>query len=105
MSTKGNGSRRKYGKEFKLEVVNLALSGEKSQNRLAADVGISPHLLSRWIKEFKTAQAAAEAAFPGKGKLSPQDQRIRELEAKLRQTEMERDILKKATAYFAKLQQ
>ena len=96
--------RNKYSKEFKLETVQLALEGSKSQAQICRDLGLHPHMLSRWIKEFKAAQAKAEAAFPGHGKLSPSDQKIKELEEKLRQVTMERDILKKATAYFAKLQ-
>ena len=103
MATKSKVSRKKYTKDYKLEAVNAALTGEKSQAQLADDLGINPHQLSRWIKEYKAAKAVAEAAFPGKGKLSPQDQQIRDLEEELRQVKMERDILKKATAYFAKL--
>jgi transposase len=104
MSQKSKQSRQKYSKEFKLEAVKLALEGEKSQAEIARDLGIHPHMMCRWIKEYKAVQADAEAAFPGKGKLSPQDQRVKDLEEKLRQVTMERDILKKATAYFAKLQ-
>ena len=96
-------ARQKYSKDFKLEAVKLALEGKKSQAEISRDLGIHPHMMCRWIREFKAAEAVAEAAFPGKGKLSPADQRVKDLEEKLRQVTMERDILKKATAYFAKL--
>lgn len=43
-----------------------------------------------------------ENAFPGKGRLKPHEQRIKELDEKVKRLEMERDILKKATAYFAR---
>lgn len=95
--------RKNYTKEFKVEAIKLALEGKKSQAEICRDLGIHPQMMSRWIRDFKTAQASAEAAFPGKGKLSPQDQQIKDLEEELRQVKMERDILKKATAYFAKL--
>ena len=104
MGPKSKQARQKYSKEFKLEAVKLALEGEKSQAEVGRDLGVHPQMMSRWVKEFKTAEAAAKAAFPGKGKLSPQDQQIKDLEEELRQVKKERDILKKATAYFAKLQ-
>lgn len=96
-------TRRKYSKEFKLETINLVLEGGKSQAQICRDLGLSEQVLSRWMREYKAASARAEAAFPGKGKQSPTDQRIKDLEAQVRRLTMERDILKKATAYFAKL--
>jgi len=91
--------RRKYTKEFKVEAVKLALEGGVSQAQVAKNLGISPHLLSRWVIQF---QEDAVNAFPGKGRLKPEAQRVRDLEEELRRVRMERDILKKAMAYFAK---
>lgn len=96
-------SRQKHSKEFKLQAVELALSGETSQAQVARDLGINPVMLSRWVSEYNAAKAKAEEAFPGQGKLSPNEQKIKDLEAQLRRVTMERDILRKATAYFAKL--
>ncbi len=95
--------RRKHSKEFKVEAVQLALAGGKSQAQVARDLGINALMLSRWVAQYRAAQAKAEEAFPGHGKLGPTDQRIKDLEAQVRRLTMERDILRKATAYFAKL--
>lgn len=97
--------RRKYSKEFKLETINLVLEGGKSQAQICRDLGLSEQMLSRWMRAYKKTHADAEAAFPGKGKMSPTNQRIKDLESQVRRLTMERDILKKATAYFAKLQE
>ena len=98
-------SRRKYSKEFKLEAIKLVEEGGTSQAQVSRDLGLNEQVLSRWMREYKEAQAKAEAAFPGKGALSPSDQRVKDLESQVRRLTMERDILKKATAYFAKLQE
>lgn len=95
--------KRKYSKEFKLETVRMIEEDGQSQAQVSRDLGLHDQLVSRWVREYREAKAKAEAAFPGKGKLSPTDQKIRDLEAQLRRVTMERDILKKATAYFAKL--
>jgi len=52
---------------------------------------------------FRDALEEAEGeAFPGKGKLPPKEQRIRDLENQVKRLQMEKDILKKAAAFFAK---
>jgi transposase len=92
--------RRRYTKEFKLETVRLVVEQGRTQADVARDLGINSMVLSRWMREF---EQSAEQAFPGKGRLKPQDQRIKDLEEENRRLRMERDFLKKATAYFAKL--
>jgi transposase len=56
-------------------------------------------MLSRWINEF---QADESAAFRGNGKLTTEQEELRRLREENRRLKMERDILKKATAFFAK---
>jgi transposase len=92
--------KRKFTKEFKVEAVKLVVDGGMLQSDVSRDLGINPDVISRWVLEY---EANAEEAFPGKGRLKPQDKRIQELESEVKRLEMERDILKKATAYFAKL--
>jgi len=66
---------------------------------IARDLGIRPELLYRW----KNEQAAdPEQAFPGKGRMKPDEEYVRRLERELVQARQERDILKKALAYFSK---
>jgi len=70
------------------------------QAAVARNLGVAPGQINRWVADYK---ANAEAAFPGKGKLRPEDERIRALEAQVKRLTTERDILKKAMAYFAEV--
>ena len=90
---------RSYDREFKLQAVRLVMEQEMPQTQVVKDLGIHLSVLRLWIRELRQDQ---EGAFPGKGRLKPQEQRVKELEEKVRRLEMERDILKKAMAYFAK---
>ena len=56
-------------------------------------------MISRWKGEL---EVQGKHAHPGNGRLTPEQQRIHELEKENRRLQMERDILKKATAFFAK---
>ena len=88
--------RRTFTPQFKRDAVRLVNDG-KSVTEVATHLGITRSLLQRWREQLTTAPSDA---FPGKGRLRPQAQRIRELEQKLRDVIQERDILKKALAFF-----
>jgi transposase len=89
---------RSFTKEFKQGAVKMVVEQGCKQSEVARDLGLSQNVLSRWVLQYR---ADHEGAFPGKGKLKPEDERIRKLESELRRVSMERDILKKAIAYFA----
>ena len=91
--------KRIISKEFKEEAVRLVQVEGLGIREAASDLGVSQSALRKWVLACQTKGAAA---FPGSGNLSPAEHKIRELEKKLRLAEMERDILKKATAFFAK---
>jgi transposase len=91
-------SNNKFSKDFKEEAIRLVLNGQ-SQTETAKKLGVSMHTVHRWVHEH---EKKGKEAFPGKGKLSANDERLRRLETELREVTMERDILKKAIAYFAK---
>lgn len=93
--------RRQYDPELKRNAVALALEPGKSQANVARSLGINPRLLNRWIHESKEH---GNSAFSGNGIaiLTEEQRKIRELEARLRDAEIERDILKKAVAIFSK---
>jgi transposase len=93
--------RREFSKEFKLEAVRLATSGEKPLAQVAREIGIHPNLLSSWKREAASTGLANDV-FPGNGKLTSQDEEIRRLRRELAIAREERDFLKKATAFFAK---
>ncbi|AOZ97966.1 transposase [Flavobacterium commune] len=92
--------RKIYDAAFKVKAVEL--SNERSNlSELARELGIKVSLLYKWRKDY---QEYGEGSFPGKGnlKLTPEQERIHELEKKLKDAEMERDILKKAISIFSK---
>lgn len=94
-----SGKRKKYSKEFKIEAVKLVKHQGVPFRKAAADLGVSVVCLTRWAREFRES---GELAFPGEGKLDPRDEALRQALEENRRLKMERDILKKAMAYFAK---
>ena len=91
--------RQRYNREFKLEAVRLLELGQKPAAQLALELGIRRNLLYKWQKQL----AKGEDAFRGSGR-KPIDQRgeVERLKSELKKVSEERDILKKAAAYFAK---
>lgn len=93
------GKRRKHTKEFKQEAVALARQGDVGFARAAKDLGIHESLLRSWSK----AQATQGAdAFRGQGKKAALEAENARLVRENRTLLMERDILKKAAAFFAR---
>ena len=92
-------TRRHHRLEFKQEAVALVVEHGYSCTAAGRSLGLNGGLIGRW----KSERAANEAeAFPGKGHRRPEQQRIHELESENRRRRMERDIFKKAAAFFAK---
>ena len=83
--------RRAFTREFKIEAVRLSYQTDKTLDEFAEDMGISRSSLSRWRSEFRDDP---EQAFPGKGQPKERDAEIAQLKKRLRQAEMERDVLK-----------
>jgi len=94
-------NRRKYDSDFKRNAVHLSNEPDKKVAEVADNLGIAKDLLYRWRKEHRAREGFA---FPGQGResLSPYEQKMRDLEKKLKDAEMERDILKKAMAIFSR---
>ncbi len=91
--------RRTYANEFKIEAVKLVTEQGYSIAEAARSLGISENLLRSWKISF---QAQGGQAFPGKGRLPAIEEELRRLRADNKRLAMERDILKKATAFFAR---
>lgn len=92
-------TRRKFSREFKLEAVRLVKDRGVSVAQAARDLEVHENVLRKWVRELA---ADPQNAFPGLGVMKPEPaelERLRRENAKLR---MERDLLKKAAAYFAK---
>jgi transposase len=95
----GTGTRRQFSREFKLEAVRLVKERGVSVAQASRDLDVHENVLRKWMRE----QAAdPQQAFPGKGMMKPEQAEIDRLKKENAKLRMERDILKKAAAYFAK---
>lgn len=92
-------TRRRHTAEFKREAVRLAQQPEVSRVQVARELGLHPNLLRKWELQFASGRWEAK---PGVALKSEQAQELERLRRELRRVTMERDILKKAVAYFAK---
>lgn len=93
------GKKRVFTVEYKKEIIKLITEQGKKVSQVAEDIGVSQTSIKRWIKEYSTH---GENAFPGKGKLKPEDDEIRTMKKKLADLEEENAILKKAICIFTK---
>jgi len=91
-------SRRKHSREFKIEAVKQVEKG-RPVSEVADGLGINRALLARWRAELA---AEGARAFPGNGNATGIEEELRRVRRQLAIAEQERDILKKAVAYFAK---
>ena len=91
-------NRRQYTKEFKVEAVRLLVEEARSISEVARGLGIGANLLHRWKKKSEEGKIDP---FSGKGRLSPEDDELRQLRRENKRLRMERDILKKAVAIFS----
>ena len=91
--------RKKYDKQFKLDAVRLVSEGGKKVTEVARDLGIDANSLYHWKRVFSSHGGDA---FPGNGRLFPEDEELRRLEREIATLKEENAILKKAMGYFAK---
>lgn len=94
--------RRRYSREFKLEVVRRVQEMGRTQAQVAEELGVTPNTISRWMKQFR---AEKDEAFPGKGNQTSQAALIRRLRQENDRLRKERDFLKKTSAYFAAIKE
>jgi transposase len=90
--------RSTYTSEFKLAAVKMILEQKLSVAEVARRLGVSENLLHTWKK---AVLADGANAFPGHGNLTPAEDELRRLRAENARLRAERDLLKKAAAYFA----
>lgn len=91
--------RRRFGCEFKVEAVRLIRERGVSVAQAARDLDVHENVLRKWVKELA---ADPGQAFPGHGQMKPEQLEIEKLRREVAKLKAERDILKKAAAYFAK---
>ena len=95
------GTRQRYDKEFKLEAVRLLELGQKPAAQLALELGVRRNQLYKWKEQL--GGKGEQQAFRGPGrKASLPDEEVAQLKRELAKVTEERDILKKAVAYFAR---
>jgi len=92
-------TRRTFTREFKVEAVRRVVDQRKSLAEVARELDPGENMLRNW----KQALAAeGDRAFPGKGCQPALEEELRRLRAEVKRPQTERDILKKATAFFAR---
>lgn len=91
--------RRSFSEEFKREAVRRVAAGEHGLSHIARELGIHPSLLQTWRRKYGSNGAAKAAAKPPPMSLEDENRRLRRENAALRE---DREILKKAAAFFAK---
>jgi transposase len=91
--------RRKFSREFKLEAVRLVRERGVSVAQAGRDLDVHENVLRKWVRELG---ADPKHAFPGHGQQKPEQMEIDRLRREVTKLKAERDILKKAAAYFAR---
>ncbi|MCM1567676.1 transposase [Dehalobacter sp. 4CP] len=92
-------TRKNFDPEFKREITQVYLEGRRTATSLAEELGLHVNTIYKWAEQFKTDP---ENAFPGSGNLKPEDAELKKAQRRIKELEEEVEILKKATAYFAK---
>jgi transposase len=92
------GKRRTFSKEFKAEAVKLAKESGRSIGMLARELDITETCLRQWVKQDKVDHGQG----PEGALTTAEKQELTQLRKEVRVLRMERDLLKKATAFFAK---
>jgi transposase len=90
--------RTTYTAEYKLAAVKMITDQKLSVAEVARRLDVGENLLRTWKKAF---DERGDAAFPGHGNPPPADEELRRLRAENARLRAERDLLKKAAAYFA----
>ena len=91
--------RRRFSREFKLEAVRMVRERGVTIAQASRDLDVHANVLRKWVRE---AKADPQHAFPGQGQMKPEQLEIDRLRREVAKLKAERDILKKAAAYFAK---
>jgi transposase len=91
--------RRKFSREFKFEAVRLIKDRGVAVAQAARDLDLHENVLRKWVRDLSTDP---QHAFPGYGQMKPEQLEIDRLRKEVAKLKAERDILKKAAAYFAR---
>ena len=92
-------AKRQFSREFKLEAVKLVKERGVSMSQASRDLDVHANVLRKWVRDLEVDPVQA---FPGHGQMKPEQAEIARLKKEVARLKMERDILKKAAAYFAR---
>jgi transposase len=92
-------TRRRFSREFKVEAVKLVCERGVTIAQAARNLDVHVNVLRTWVRAHREDPAHA---FPGLGQQKPEAAEMTRLRREVARLKMERDILKKAAAYFAK---
>jgi transposase len=90
---------KRFDDDYKREIVRLVDELSKSPTQVAEDIGVAPQTIRAWVRKFGKD---GSDAFPGKGRLHPADEELRQIKKTIKDLEEENEILKKAMAIFTK---
>ncbi len=91
--------RKSYSKQFKIDAVKLLTGQGYKITEAARNLDVHPNVLRKWRNQLNCDN---EKAFPGKGHMTPENEELHRLREENKRLRMEREILKKAAAFFAK---
>ncbi len=94
-----NKYNKRFEENYKREIVRLVDELGKSPTQVAEDIGVTPQTIRTWVRKFGKD---GSDAFPGKGRLHPADEELRQMKKTIKDLEEENLILKKAMAIFTK---
>ncbi len=96
-------TRRTFSPEFKAKAIKLVKSGRKDVTQIARDLDVPRQLLYLWVRQAEGRKGKPLSdVFPGRGKRSTEDAELARLRREVAQLREDNEILKKATAFFAK---
>ena len=93
---------REYGREFKLQALELLKRGDKSAGQIEQELGITPGLLVKWRARYQILEREGEQVRLGPSDLEAAKAEIRRLQRELANVEEEREILKKVLSIFSR---
>ena len=91
-----SGKARNYTDEFKLQIVSLVKSG-KSSSMIAKEYGIAKSSVTKWVRDFNKS-----SSFKAKDNRTPEENELIALRKRVKELEMEADILKQAALIMAR---
>jgi len=91
--------RKTYTREFKLNAVRLTTAGDVTVAQVARELGIHENTLHKWRQQLR---ADPKQAFPGKGRLKPDEEEVRRLRRENLRLKQENEFLKRAAVWLAR---